>query len=98
MQTCYFFVQMFGQHIHFVFVVFAVFPQLDLCQSLVCKRVTHHKRRVSCSTAQVYQTSFCQNNDVISFYVVNIRSEEHTSELQSRENLVCRLLLENKKN
>src|SRR5690606_39665608 len=24
------------------------------------------------------------------------RSEEHTSELQSRENLVCRLLLENK--
>src|SRR5690606_41019114 len=28
---------------------------------------------------------------------VNIRSEEHTSELQSRENLVCRLLLEKKK-
>src|SRR5690606_39721214 len=26
-----------------------------------------------------------------------IRSEEHTSELQSRENLVCRLLLEKKK-
>src|SRR5690606_41457312 len=29
--------------------------------------------------------------------VVAIRSEEHTSELQSRENLVCRLLLEKKK-
>src|SRR5690606_39387444 len=28
---------------------------------------------------------------------VPIRSEEHTSELQSRENLVCRLLLEKKK-
>src|SRR5690606_39504015 len=26
------------------------------------------------------------------------RSEEHTSELQSRDNLVCRLLLEKKKN
>src|SRR5690606_41057849 len=26
----------------------------------------------------------------------NTRSEEHTSELQSRENLVCRLLLEKK--
>src|SRR2546430_17174970 len=26
------------------------------------------------------------------------RSEEHTSELQSQSNLVCRLLLENKKN
>src|SRR5699024_11979041 len=27
----------------------------------------------------------------------NVRSEEHTSELQSRFDLVCRLLLENKK-
>src|SRR5207302_8836338 len=29
--------------------------------------------------------------------LANPRSEEHTSELQSRENLVCRLLLEKKK-
>src|SRR5690606_6033258 len=29
--------------------------------------------------------------------VIVVRSEEHTSELQSRENLVCRLLLEKKK-
>src|SRR5436309_7959106 len=29
--------------------------------------------------------------------LVKVRSEEHTSELQSRENLVCRLLLEKKK-
>src|SRR5690554_7494494 len=29
---------------------------------------------------------------------VHIRSEEHTSELQSRPHLVCRLLLEKKKN
>src|SRR3712207_7330593 len=29
--------------------------------------------------------------------VVNSRSEEHTSELQSRQYLVCRLLLEKKK-
>src|SRR5207302_7965612 len=29
--------------------------------------------------------------------LVGHRSEEHTSELQSRENLVCRLLLEKKK-
>src|SRR5436309_12184112 len=28
---------------------------------------------------------------------LSLRSEEHTSELQSRENLVCRLLLEKKK-
>src|SRR5690606_40801283 len=31
-------------------------------------------------------------------YFQRSRSEEHTSELQSRENLVCRLLLEKKKN
>src|SRR5690606_40313591 len=30
-------------------------------------------------------------------FVDDSRSEEHTSELQSRENLVCRLLLEKKK-
>src|SRR5690606_40873010 len=33
------------------------------------------------------------HNYILLFY----RSEEHTSELQSRENLVCRLLLEKKK-
>src|SRR5690606_40890888 len=31
------------------------------------------------------------------YYAAMRRSEEHTSELQSRENLVCRLLLEKKK-
>src|SRR2546426_8188670 len=31
------------------------------------------------------------------FHAVNMRSEEHTSELQSPCNLVCRLLLEKKK-
>src|SRR3712207_8489181 len=29
--------------------------------------------------------------------ITNVRSEEHTSELQSRQYLVCRLLLEKKK-
>src|SRR5690606_39571734 len=34
----------------------------------------------------------------IGVHLLNLlRSEEHTSELQSRENLVCRLLLEKKK-
>src|SRR5690606_41835353 len=39
-------------------------------------------------------------NPILTFYYANVnwlRSEEHTSELQSRENLVCRLLLEKKK-
>src|SRR5690606_40276593 len=33
----------------------------------------------------------------LSIKTIWLRSEEHTSELQSRENLVCRLLLEKKK-
>src|SRR3712207_2403503 len=34
----------------------------------------------------------------IEFSITTVRSEEHTSELQSRQYLVCRLLLEKKKN
>src|SRR5690606_41880497 len=36
-------------------------------------------------------------NSSVLFRSCSSRSEEHTSELQSRENLVCRLLLEKKK-
>src|SRR5690606_41813562 len=42
--------------------------------------------------AAVFYASFKHNEYSFSFS----RSEEHTSELQSRENLVCRLLLEKK--
>src|SRR2546427_3552043 len=46
---------------------------------------------------------FYPQNRFINFYIVPLviepreRSEEHTSELQSQSNLVCRLLLEKKK-
>src|SRR5260370_6084409 len=39
---------------------------------------------------------YCRREAVI-FPLIGIRSEEHTSELQSHLNLVCRLLLEKKK-
>src|SRR5579883_1718359 len=45
--------------------------------------------RASSGAATLRQQSFRSHR--------RIRSEEHTSELQSRENLVCRLLLEKKK-
>src|SRR5690606_40963543 len=44
--------------------------------------------------AERYLLEVVVGNLVFSFH----RSEEHTSELQSRENLVCRLLLEKKNN
>src|SRR5690625_6086482 len=37
-----------------------------------------------------------ERDDVADFFLVQFRSEEHTSELQSRGHLVCRLLLEKK--
>src|SRR5256885_5471143 len=42
---------------------------------------------------------FCKFNllNLCRFYKFDLRSEEHTSELQSPCNLVCRLLLEKKK-
>src|SRR5690606_39914382 len=41
---------------------------------------------------------FQNNKEKWIAFIGLISSEEHTSELQSRENLVCRLLLEKKKN
>src|SRR3712207_9000545 len=37
------------------------------------------------------------NGSVMAGQIAGLRSEEHTSELQSRQYLVCRLLLEKKK-
>src|SRR5690625_5432218 len=39
----------------------------------------------------------CQGGDYTTKVYADLRSEEHTSELQSRGHLVCRLLLEKKK-
>src|SRR5260221_3916006 len=41
-------------------------------------------------------TRLNSSHTVISYAVFCLRSEEHTSELQSHSDLVCRLLLENK--
>src|SRR2546430_10031238 len=41
--------------------------------------------------------NFCVVVDDMDMGVTHVRSEEHTSELQSQSNLVCRLLLEKKK-
>src|SRR5690606_41952208 len=49
----------------------------------------------ACGALLVRKLSVTETTTSIAFY--SNRSEEHTSELQSRENLVCRLLLEKKK-
>src|SRR5438105_8293554 len=56
----------------------------------------------SCARARRVVARFCQDQRCGGFgregvTAVAMRSEEHTSELQSRVDLVCRLLLEKKK-
>src|SRR5690606_39887789 len=46
---------------------------------------------------QIFTLDLAYGPCEIPFPLYAVRSEEHTSELQSRENLVCRLLLEKKK-
>src|SRR5207302_9650549 len=55
--------------------------------------------RKSAQPAPVRRTTIELGGDVplYPYTAPMLRSEEHTSELQSRENLVCRLLLEKKK-
>src|SRR2546429_5709975 len=54
------------------------------------------------SARQFHPAHFCPNDlprllPERRFSITSVRSEEHTSELQSRLHLVCRLLLEKKK-
>src|SRR2546430_11406144 len=53
------------------------------------KVATRPKRGDTFTEEQLYEH--------LTSYLLNDRSEEHTSELQSQSNLVCRLLLEKKK-
>src|SRR5690606_39790098 len=46
---------------------------------------------------QIWKMRVGSSSRLYSLWRMPVRSEEHTSELQSRENLVCRLLLEKKK-
>src|SRR5690606_41821945 len=54
-------------------------------------------RHNSILTIQIDYERLLPRPEFVTTYSHRLRSEEHTSELQSRENLVCRLLLEKKK-
>src|SRR5699024_6662572 len=53
--------------------------------------------QVNAFTSKEYTCFYARVLDSYKEYALDIRSEEHTSELQSRFDLVCRLLLEKKK-
>src|SRR5690606_33481934 len=74
------------QYFRFLFVVILPFIGFHIIQDLI---VCH---------LNIDPIGFIKGNFDVRYVGSRIlRSEEHTSELQSRENLVCRLLLEKKK-
>src|SRR5690606_40944506 len=65
----------------------------DMAQQLTARALS------ALSMVNVREACTPNRNDALALdsFIAEGRSEEHTSELQSRENLVCRLLLEKKK-
>src|SRR2546430_10803241 len=62
---------------------------LPICVRALESRIMSARRSVSTATVILPPVPVCPRDEY--------RSEEHTSELQSQSNLVCRLLLEKKK-
>src|SRR3712207_8943918 len=83
-----------------------LFPYTTLFRSLVSTTLRHGGVAIVATTtnldkmgqtAQTMAKTSQESAQIFTDYLVK-RSEEHTSELQSRQYLVCRLLLEKKKN
>src|SRR3989454_6649014 len=69
-----------------------LFPYTTLFRSLTVNLILH------CLVGQVHHPANARGQAIYHLLLeIWIRSEEHTSELQSPCNLVCRLLLEKKK-
>src|SRR2546427_3754265 len=70
-----------------------LFPYTTLFRSRFLSAITREASiRPDCQSARLLKRS-----DLAGWMARSPRSEEHTSELQSQSNLVCRLLLEKKK-
>src|SRR5256886_15761784 len=73
-----------------------LFPYTTLFRSVAIADVNGNVTAIAPGSATITATSEGQSGTA-AITVTNVRSEEHTSELQSQSNLVCRLLLEKKK-
>src|SRR5207302_8172822 len=70
---------------------FRASPRLKVCEPALTVTPVFRFTKTIMTPELPCAANACDNSGVKCF-----RSEEHTSELQSRENLVCRLLLEKK--
>src|SRR5260221_2052584 len=73
-----------------------LFPYTTLFRSRCDEALTEHARRPAVDHQQQRHTLPFLVIDRIGEEPLDLRSEEHTSELQSHSDLVCRLLLEKK--
>src|SRR2546427_2844010 len=76
-----------------------LFPYTTLFRSEGRQEEMNDPNCIFCKIArgEIPAKKLYEDDDVFAFLVEFLRSEEHTSELQSQSNLVCRLLLEKKK-
>src|SRR3712207_7162666 len=72
-----------------------LFPYTTLFRSTVSHELTELQREILALISEMGPTPSTALQEKLSLVIS--RSEEHTSELQSRQYLVCRLLLEKKK-
>ena len=63
MQSCDLLVKVFWQHIDFFVVIVGVFPELNLREDLVRKRIRHHKARVTRAATEIHEATFGQQDD-----------------------------------
>src|SRR5690606_40750887 len=71
---------------------------LRLESAVICRMIRRRRMLAPAYTMSATAAAISQSRSGLLRYTMSrTRSEEHTSELQSRENLVCRLLLEKKK-
>src|SRR5688572_33217952 len=80
----------------FVYIVFFFFFFNDTATTEIYTLSLHDALPISVVGGRTFND--LDNEESMRVVVINKRSEEHTSELQSQSNLVCRLLLEKKKN
>src|SRR5258706_10833895 len=91
-------------HSHFVHIIFFFFlmirrpPRSTLFPYTTLFRSTHHGPAMGVFHGDAEKPERAHLLPQIGGKLEEDRSEEHTSELQSLTNLVCRLLLEKKKN
>src|SRR2546427_6401889 len=73
-------------------------PRSCTLSFILSKDSENRNRLLTCSTTSFGETTFTAlSSTPPGCSTWQVRSEEHTSELQSQSNLVCRLLLEKKK-